>query len=147
MKKILVCLDLSDISSSVVDEACNFAKKTGAALFLVYVSPYRGHKNTHVMENQAKETSLKMIKENREMEKYEGICKKRGAEVDSAILEGNVIDAISAKAKEYGPDFIIIGSETTNAAVHVIKGSVGAGLLRKLNLPLLLVPCSISEED
>lgn len=147
MKKILVCLDFSEISNSVVDEACSFAEKTGAALKLVYVSPYRDHKNTHVVDNQAKETSLKMIKENQKMKNFENICKERGVEVKSSILSGGIVDAICEKAKEYDPNFLIIGSETTNAAVHMIKGSVGAGLLKKLKLPLLLVPCSTCEDE
>jgi nucleotide-binding universal stress UspA family protein len=147
MKKILVCLDFSEISKSVVDEACNFAEKTGAALNLVYVSPYRIEMNTHVVENQAQDTSMKMIKENREMERFESICRERGVEVDSDILKGNVIEALCAKAKEYEPDFIAIGSETTNAAVHMIKGSVGAGLLKNLKLPLLLIPCKTCDDE
>lgn len=140
MSKILVCLDFSEISNPVVEEACNFARKTGSELNLVYVSPHRGVSNTHVVENMAQETSIKMIKENQKMEKFESICKEQSVEVESFILSGGVVDAICEKAQEVDPDFVIIGSETSNAAVHMIKGSVGAGLLKKLKLPLLLVP-------
>lgn len=147
MKKILVCLDFSEISNCVIDEACRFAEKTGAALHLVYTSPYRDHKNSHVVDNQVKETSLKMITENQKMEKYKSICRGRGAVVESSILSGGVVDSICEKAKEYDPNIIIIGSETTNAAVHMIKGSVGAGLLKKLKLPVLLVPFSTNEDE
>jgi len=140
MKKILVCLDFSEISNRVVEEACSFATKTGAALNLVYVSPHRDQNNTHVVENLAKERSLQMIKENQKMQKFENLCREQEVEVESSILSGGVVDAICGEAGEVDPDFIIIGSETTNAAVHMIKGSVGAGLLKKLKLPLLLVP-------
>lgn len=147
MKKILVCLDLSEISNSVVEGACRFATEIGASIHLVYVSPHRGQMNTHVVENLAKETSIIMIKENQKMEKFESLCKEKGIESDSSILSGNVIDAICDEAKEIDPDFIIIGSETTNAAVHMIKGSVGAGLLKKLKLPLLLIPDTGDQDD
>ncbi len=140
MEKILVCLDFSEISNNVVEEACSFAARTGAVLNLVSVSPHRDKNNTHVVENLAKERSMQMIKENQKMQKFESICKERGVEVKSSILSGGVVDAICDEAGEFDPDFIIIGSETANAAVHVIKGSVGAGLLNKLKLPLLLVP-------
>ncbi len=142
MKTILVCLDFTDISDSVMEEACSFASKTGAALHLVYVSPYRGEKATHVAsaEGQTASISMKMTKENQKMEHFESQCREKGIAVDGSILSGNVSDAITNKAKELEINYIIIGSRTTNAATHVIKGSVGADLLKKLKKPVLLVP-------
>ncbi|MDC7233168.1 MAG: universal stress protein [Spirochaetales bacterium] len=147
MKRILVCLDFTEISSSVVEEACSFAVKTGAALKLIYVSPYRGKASSHVVANQKDDISLKMIKENKKMEKFEHICKDKGAEVDTSILSGGVSEAICKSAREFDPNFVIIGSHTTNAATHMIKGSVGADLLKKLKIPVLLVPCRTCSED
>ncbi len=142
MKTILVCLDFTDITDSVIEEACSFASKTGAALHLVYVSPYRGEHADHVASAEAQTASiaLKMTKENQKMESCEARCREQGVSVDGSILSGNVSDAIVKKAKDLEINYIIIGSRTTNAATHVIKGSIGADLLKKLKKPLLLVP-------
>lgn len=144
MKTILVCLDFTDISDSVMAEAKSFAQKTGASLHLTYVSPYRGEHSDHVATSDAQTASIsiKMTKENSKMESYIRSCKDAGIHADGDILSGNVSDAIVAKAKELEINYIIIGSRTTNAATHVIKGSVGADLLKRLKKPLLLVPHS-----
>lgn len=141
---ILVCLDFTDISDSVMAEAMSFADKTGAALHLVYVSPYRGEHSSHVAsaEAQTASISIKMTKENTRMESYIKACKEAGVQAEGDILSGNVSDAITEKAKALEINYVIIGSRTTNAATHVIKGSVGADLLKKLQKPLLLVPHS-----
>lgn len=144
MKTILVCLDFTDISDSVMTEAKTFAQKTGASLHLVYVSPYRGEHASHVAsaDAQTASISIKMTKENSKMESYIKNCREAGIQTDGDILSGNVSDAITEKAKELDINYVIIGSRTTNAATHVIKGSVGADLLKKLKKPLLLVPHS-----
>lgn len=142
MKTILVCLDFTDISDSVMTEAKSFADKTGAALHLVYVSPYRGEQASHVTSAAAQNTSIsiKMTKENSRMDSYIKSCKEAGIKTKGDILSGNVSDAITEKAQELEINYVIIGSRTTNAATHIIKGSVGADLLKKLQKPLLLVP-------
>lgn len=142
MKTILVCLDFTDISDSVLNEAKSFARKTGASLHLVYVSPYRGELSSHVAsaEAQTNSLSIKMTKENSKMKSYIKCCLEENIQTSGDILSGNVSDAITSKAKELEINYVIIGSRTTNAATHVIKGSVGADLLKKLQKPLLLVP-------
>lgn len=142
MKTILVCLDFTEISDSVMAEATSFAEKTGASLHLVYVSPYRGEHASHVAsaEAQTASISIKMTKENTRMEFYLKSCRDAGIQAEGDILNGNVSDAITEKAKELEINYVIIGSRTTNAATHVIKGSVGADLLKKLQKPLILVP-------
>jgi len=141
MNKILVCLDFTDITEAVIEEAIRFAKATEADIELAYVSQVHTEKVTHVVssENQ-KRLSLILTKENKRMESYESDIRKAGVQCDSSILQGNVSDVLAEKAKTIGADYIIIGSRTTNAATHIIKGSVGADLLKKLKKPLLLVP-------
>lgn len=141
MKKIMVCLDFTDITDRILDEACNFAKAMDASLHLVYVSATKTEKVTHVVssENQQKISVIKM-KENSKLESLESDCREKGLVCESYLLEGSVNEAIAVKAEELNIDFFIIGSHTTSAATHVIKGSVGAELLKRLHKPVLLVP-------
>ena len=143
MKRILVCLDLSPISDDVIDMAIKLGLSTNAVIELAYVSAAHPEKVTHVVssDNQ-KNLSLIMMKENSKMESFTAKVKKAGLECSMSILHGSVSSSLINKAKEFEASMIIIGSRTTNAATHAIKGSVGADLLKGLKIPVMLVPAS-----
>ena len=143
MKRILVCLDLSSITEDVIDMAIRLGKSTNAAMELAYVSAVHAEQVTHVVssDNQQR-VSLIMTKENSKMESYAAKVRRAGLECEMDILHGNVSESLISKAKDFKASMIVIGSRTTNAATHVIKGSVGADLLKGLKIPVLLVPAS-----
>lgn len=141
MKRIMVCLDLSDLTNDVIKKAIQHAKSTNAIIALKYVSSVHAGKVTHVVssENQQR-LSLAMTKENNQLNFYSSKIKKAGLECETSLLHGKVSESLINKAREFKADMIAIGSRTTNAATHVIKGSVGADLLKELKIPVLLVP-------
>ncbi len=143
MKRILVCLDLSPITDDVIRWAIRLGKSTNAVMELAYVSSAHAEKVTHVVssDNQ-KRLSLIMTKENSRMDSYAAKVRKEGLECGMTILHGNVSESLKNRAREFDASMIVIGSRTTNAATHAIKGSVGADLLKSLKIPVLLVPSS-----
>lgn len=141
MKRIMVCLDLSDLTDDVIKKAIQLGKSTEATIALTYVSSLHAERVTHVVssDNQHK-LSLAMTKENNRLDSCSTTIKKAGLKCETSLLRGNVSESLINKAKEFKADMIVIGSRTTNAATHVIKGSVGADLLKELKIPVLLVP-------
>jgi len=143
MKRILVCLDFTDISDSVVKSAIDFANKLDAELKLVYVSSVHNERVSHVVSSDNKQQlSVALMKEHNRMSTYKSQCRQEGVECKAVILSGALSEVLPKEAREYDPAFIIIGSRTTSAANHMIKGSVGADLLKKVKKPVLLVPLS-----
>jgi nucleotide-binding universal stress UspA family protein len=143
MKRILVCLDLSPITDDVIRWAIRLGKSTNAVMELAYVSAVHAEKVTHVVSSDNQQRiSLVMRKENSKMDSYTGKVKREGLKCGMSILHGNVSESLIKKAKEFDASMIVIGSRTTNAATHAIKGSVGADLLKGLKIPVLLVPAS-----
>ncbi len=141
MKKIMVCLDFSDITDSVMEAAWNFARDLNASLHLIHVSIYHAEKARHVVNSEhQQDISINKLKESRKMESCEISCHQRDIKCTAEILTGNITELLPAKAAELKPDFIMIGSRTTNAATHMIRGSVGADLLKKARIPVLLIP-------
>ena len=141
MKRVMVCLDLSDLTDDVIKKAIQIGKSTGAVMEIAYVSSIHTEKVTHVVssDNQQK-VAISMQKENNKLNSCAAKIRKAGLECEISLLHGNVSDSLIKRAKDFDADMIIIGSRTTNAATHVIKGSVGADLLKELKIPVLLVP-------
>ena len=143
MKRILICVDLSSITDDVINWAIRLGKSTNSVMRLAYVSAAHAEKVTHVVssENQQR-VSLIMQKENSKMDSLTAKIKKEGLECGMNILHGNVSESLIKEAKDFDASMIVIGSRTTNAATHAIKGSVGADMLKALKIPVLLVPAS-----
>ena len=141
MKGILVCLDLSELTDNVVEKAIQLGKSTNAVMEVAYVSPVHTEKVTHVVSSENKQhLSLMMQKENIKLDSYATRIKKSGLECHISLLHGNVSDSLIAKARDFKADMVVIGSRTTNAATHMIRGSIGADFLKELKVPVLLVP-------
>ena len=141
MKVLMTCIDFSDITESVIDAACDFAKALNRKIILVYVRKHRPEKASHVMTadfNQ--DISRDMIKENNQMANYESRIKETGISYEVAMLTGSPSEALIQKGHELEATLVVIGSRTLSAATHMIKGSIGADLLKKLKVPVILVP-------
>ena len=141
MSDLMTCIDFSDITESVIDAACEFAAALDRKVILVYVRKHYSEKVSHVTTSDHNlDISRDMIKENNQMANYESRIKEKGIPYEVAMLTGSPSDALIKKGRELGASLVIIGSRTTSAATHMIKGSVGADLLKKLRVPVVLVP-------
>lgn len=69
----------------------------------------------------------------------EGKFRNKGIQTKKIILHGPVVETIQSVAKNEGVDLIALASHGWNGLPIVHYGSVTAGLLRKIDLPLLLI--------
>lgn len=95
VKKVLVALDLSELSEMVIENAAPHAKKLGINLEFVHIE------NSKSKQAEAK-SKLKSLAEITE--------KKFDLKVETTLKEGNIYTTISDYANETKPSFIFMGT-------------------------------------
>jgi nucleotide-binding universal stress UspA family protein len=69
----------------------------------------------------------------------EGVFREKGIEAQTRIGYGPVVEEITAIAEEEGADLIAIASHGRTGLSRVFYGSVAAGVLHRVDRPLLVI--------
>lgn len=144
MKTIIAALDFSDATDLVVETAGKIAKGFGANVKLVHVvdsdPPYNAYGFTpgdfpdiHLLLQEARIRAGKALEEHRE--KLSGIC-----ESEAQIIEGKTIHALLELAKTDSADLVVVGAHGHGRIEGILLGSVADGLVRRAEIPVLVVP-------
>lgn len=144
MKTIVVALDFSDASGPVLDSAAKIAGAFGATLHLVHVvepePTYSAYGFTpeefpaiHVFQKEARARAEAALSEKRKT--LEGVLK-----VETHLLEGNPKHALLEFGTANEADLVVLGSHGHGVVASMLLGSVAEGLVRKAEIPVLVVP-------
>ena len=143
MKTIVVAVDFSDVTESVMDTATRLARALDESLHLVHVveaeptyaaygfSPDEFPAMHEIME----ESVLRSEKKLSAMAEETGI-----AGVEAVVLEGPVLHTLLEYAKGVGADMLVLGSHGHRFLGSLLLGSVAEGCVRKAEIPSLIVP-------
>jgi nucleotide-binding universal stress UspA family protein len=150
IKKILVPLDGSELSLSVLPTIEEIAKKLDASLVLFHaINPMVGTfpgaemwaADARLVEDQ-KEGALKFLNEC-----AEGL-KAKGLEVSTLVLVGPAADETVVAAEQNGADMIAMSTHGHSGVGRWIMGSVADAVVRRTHLPcLLLRPAEAGKAD
>ena len=144
MKTIVAALDFSDATAPVLEASAKMAKAFGATLHLVHVvepePSYSAYGFTpeefpaiHVFQKEARIRAEAAL-----AEKRKGLA--GDLKVETALLEGNPLHALLEYATEAGADLVVLGTHGHGVMASVLLGSVAEGLVRKAEIPALVVP-------
>jgi nucleotide-binding universal stress UspA family protein len=141
MKTILVPTDFSEISRNAVHYAAALAKANHATVCLLntyHFSPYQGDVLTDNRNLDSKFIQQESVKQLSELcgqlqNEYKISCKYKS-------MEGLAADTISDIANEIMPDLLIMGTEDISSFERIIFGSITGTTLKKIKMPLLVVP-------
>lgn len=141
-QNILVPVDGSNTSFSAIEKAADIAKAFNSKITVVQVlalDPYIAAE--YITTNQTNElierarTSI-----NQTLEEAKQKFSEAGVEVETKILEGQVIHREIVKAAEdLNSDLIIIGSHGRTGIKKLILGSVAQNVLGEIHTPVLVV--------
>lgn len=145
MKTILVAVDLSPISSQVVEAACDFAKPLDAKIFLLHVvSPVSSCVPIGSSMDVASiplPPSEEEIEETRKaLEKLAAPFKKEGLTVKSIVKIAPPVEEIKEQMEAHRAGLLIVGSHGHGGLYHLFNGSVVTALLKYATKPVLVVP-------
>jgi len=139
MKKILVPVDFSDHSDYALEVAANIAKKQNAEIIAIHMM---GLSDAVLTRDESKEVFEAMF--------YMKLAEKRFAEfLDKEYLKGiTVTDAVhnykifselNDVARDFGADFIVMGSHGSSGLKEVFVGSNTEKVVRTSEIPVLVI--------
>lgn len=138
-------MDLSEYSEKIVQQAGEIAKAMSARVWLVHVA----EPDPEFVGWDAGPQSVRDGVADAFREEHRAVQKMadelRGASVDATALlvQGSTVETILQQASNLDANMIIVGSHGRGAAHRLLVGSVGEGVLRKAECPVLVVPSRI----
>ena len=140
-KTILVPLDGSKRAEAILPHVEEIAQRfTAKVIFMQVVDPHMIMTTTNeaaeliwvAFEQHTKEVHAYLIA-------WCGEFHEKGIEADSFVERGPVVEAIIDVAKREEADLIAMASHGRGGVSRVFYGSVAAGVLQRVDRPLLLV--------
>lgn len=142
MRPILVCVDFSDVTPRVMDEAKELALALRTEAHLLHVVPmqadYVMYSPGAALPTVAVAPDLRV--ETEKMLKLKTQLVEAGISASFEMLEGVVVEEILAAAERTNAQRIVMGSHGHGALYHLVLGSVSEAVLRKSKVPLVIVP-------
>lgn len=161
MKKMLVPIDFSYGSETVIENAKTLAKAFNSEIRIIYIIPPLPHEVRNRLEINSVSTMGDMVGRLLGSSTYESIrdemasslkiirkkilnIKKRlteeGLSVEAYIFEGRMEESILEEAAEYKPDIIIMSSQGHGYRFKSIIGGIYSAIVKNVSCPVLIVP-------
>lgn len=141
-KKILVPLDGSERAEAILPHVEDLATCYDAEVILLqvvepgsyYVSPYDAYPEPALDDAEARADLVRDY-----LEKQQASLQDKGIKVQCKVEHGPVVLAIIDVARGEDVDLIAMASHGRTGLARVFYGSVAAGILHRVDRPLLLV--------
>jgi nucleotide-binding universal stress UspA family protein len=144
MKTILVPVDFSNVTESVLSTARLFAEAFGSRIVLLHVTEpepeFVGFEPGPVSVRIAVAHDFRQ--EHQRLDDLKKLLE--GREVLALQVQGPAAEKIVQESKEQGAELIVMGSHGHGALHHLLAGSVTTGVLKSAGCPVLIVPSARS---
>ena len=140
LKKILVPVDFSDFSLKALKYAARFAEQFGATLVLVHVVEPVRYPESVIIPPEMEEANRERLKLARAS--LAAFVKKQvpaGIATESVTRLGHPFSEISAAAKDFDVDLIVIATHGHTGLKHLLLGSTAERVVRLAPCPVLTV--------
>lgn len=139
---ILVAIDLSDCTETIVKKARDFAKPLAAKIWLLHVAEpepdFVGYDVGPQYERDA--LSEKFHQEHSEIQAIANNLRTEGLDATALLVRGTTAETILSEAAKLNADMVILGSHGRGAVRRFLVGSVSEGVLRHAACPILIIP-------
>jgi nucleotide-binding universal stress UspA family protein len=142
--KILVAFDGSPHSKQALEWAIDLSRNSKGSVVVVYVFEPINIMSIYDAKGGSDMTMKEAVKELKErgqetLEEAKTICVRRGAEVKTELLQGNIAETIIQYAKKEQIDLIIAGTKGRGEVEGLLMGSVTRSLVSLAHIPVLVV--------
>lgn len=135
MKNILVPIGSNENSKNTLQYAIDFVEGTDAKIYIIQVygigAAAMSMKDMDAVLEKDSDKELEQILMN---------IDKKGVEIISKSIKGNIIDSIERVANQLHIDLIISATKSISTDEKVFLGKVTGGLIKHTMLPLLVIP-------
>ncbi|MGM5629770.1 universal stress protein [Apibacter raozihei] len=144
MKSMIVPVDFSESTDHILEEAVYYAKATQSKIYLLHVASLDlgfvigdiGFQYLPELEEAG------MKDETQQLVTYEKKLKGEGVEVEIIIKQGTPAEVILSETTQRNADLIVMGSHGRGVIMEAILGSVSKDVIKKSEVPVLIVPPS-----
>lgn len=149
MRRLLVLLDLSDMTAELVQIAADLSQSCGAEVLLLHVTT----PDADLEGGERRHSPIRLglagyLRERRS--KVRGVAARlRGLGLHALAItarsrshRGNPVEKIRDLSGRLKPDLLIIGSHQRGIFSQLLAGSVSAAVVRQSRCPVLIVPVS-----
>ena len=149
IQNILVPIDFSDVTDTVISEASRLARPSSARIWLVHVTD----SNLHFVGYEfglvpSRDSVAKELRhEHHMLDEYHGKLSQEGLQVTAMLVPGNPAEKILKEADRMNADLIILGSHGHGALHHLLMGSVCEGVIRQSRHLVVIVPSKGAVHD
>ncbi len=145
MKTIVVGLDFSDASKSVLNKAAELAEALGASLRLVHILEPQPSYSTYGFtteefpmiqgfQNEARKHAERRLDEAAE------VLRGRGYDVATQIAVGSPTSEMESILENLEGAMLVVGTHGHNLVGSILLGSFAEAMVRKAVVPTLVVP-------
>lgn len=139
MKKALVTLDLRKDSGKLVQKATEWANAFGGEIVLLHVE-LMDLDNKSLDVSKSSDVDLLRGKNLENLSAIESQLATHGIQFKRVVRSGNPQDVILETAKTENADIIFMGLNQHSAAYKFLIGSVADLVVKKTEIPVLLIP-------
>ena len=146
IETILVPIDFSDVTDTVLSVASRFAKAFDARVLLTHVARVKENVIGFELypEYLSKSIDKQLAQEDGLLHEYEKKLKAEGLNVTTILEPGPRDHQIVDEVESLKPDLVVIGSHGHGALHHLFTKSVCENMLKHATCPVVMVPMKTS---
>jgi nucleotide-binding universal stress UspA family protein len=140
-RRILVPVDLSSATETVVRAAADMARDSGGRLLLFHVFDSRAVEDVYNLHGLKEEDVRARMKANAEslMERLMGRAWIKGVRVEAGTAYGVPPEAITAEAARWKADLIVLAKRRRGGLSHLLFGRTSDGVVRESPCAVLVL--------
>jgi len=142
MKNLVVALDLSETTATVLAQARPLSECYAAKLWLIHAAQpdpdFVGFDVGPVTVR--KSVADHFHEEHRQLQALAEGLRTEGFDCTALLIQGATVEVILKEAADLAADMIIVGSHGHGLVHQLILGSTSEGVIRKSRIPVLVVP-------
>lgn len=142
MRCILVAVDFSEITDSLLSYASAMARFAGSSVHLLHVAApdpsFVGYEPGPAAVRL--QVARELRGEHHDLQVLAKRLREQGIEVHAATMQGPTVATVVARARQLGAGAIVVGSHGHSRLSRALLGSVSEGVLRHAPCPVLIVP-------
>ena len=145
MKTLLVAVDLSPITTTVIDGASGLASALDAKLIILHVMepvaayvPVGAAMDVITAPVPLEPPDLSAVRDR--LEQLAEPLRRTGLMVDTIAAPALPADEILGQATSTGASMLVLGSHGHGALYHLFTGSVVTAVLKKSRIPVTVIP-------
>jgi nucleotide-binding universal stress UspA family protein len=142
MKRILACVDFSEVTDDVVSQTKTLALLSDAEVRLLHVgAPNPDFVGFEAGPDVVRQNVAHALRdEHRRLEELAESLRRESVRATPLMVQGPTVRTIVEHVQRFGADLVVIGSHGHGALFDLLVGSVTQGVLRESPVPALVVP-------